>query len=452
MANSETFALDVRFADLGLPASILQSLEAKGFQHPTKIQAALLPVALSGKDCLGQAKTGTGKTAAFALPMLARLPADKPFGGLVLVPTRELAIQVAKEFHEFARHSGHAVVAVYGGNSVNAQASKLEKGPAIIVGTPGRVMDMHERGLLPYNQVKMAVLDEVDRMLDIGFRDDIRRILGSMKEHPQTVFVSATISPEIEKLARSYMRDAEKIVTTEKSLTVSQVDQSYLGVEHWDKRRLLHHLLTHETPELTVVFCRTKRTVDDVAEYLQKKGIDAHPIHGDMYQRARDKVMERLRGGSLSVLVASDLAARGLDVDDISHVINYDGLDLRVPRSGRAAHQRGDAHQRRDPAQGIRRLHARPRAERGGGATRTRDQAQGRSRGFAQPLRDAGTGARGSRSNQVPGRRGSDGSSAQAAWWPRGHASTLIHARAPASAHPSRGGRGAACAAPGGGA
>jgi ATP-dependent RNA helicase DeaD len=170
-------------------------------------------------------------------------------------------------------------------------------------------MDMHERGLLPYNQVKMAVLDEVDRMLDIGFRDDIRRILGSMKEHPQTVFVSATISPEIEKLARSYMRDAEKIVTTEKSLTVSQVDQSYLGVEHWDKRRLLHHLLTHETPELTVVFCRTKRTVDDVAEYLQKKGIDAHPIHGDMYQRARDKVMERLRGGSLSVLVASDLAS-----------------------------------------------------------------------------------------------------------------------------------------------
>ena len=340
MANSETFALDVRFADLGLPASILQSLEAKGFQHPTKIQAALLPVALSGKDCLGQAKTGTGKTAAFALPMLARLPADKPVGGLVLVPTRELAIQVAKEFHEFARHSGHAVVAVYGGNSVNAQASKLEKGPAIIVGTPGRVMDMHERGLLPYNQVKMAVLDEVDRMLDIGFRDDIRRILGSMKEHPQTVFVSATISPEIEKLARSYMRDAEKIVTTEKSLTVSQVDQSYLGVEHWDKRRLLHHLLTHETPELTVVFCRTKRTVDDVAEYLQKKGIDAHPIHGDMYQRARDKVMERLRGGSLSVLVASDLAARGLDVDDISHVINYDvpeDPEVYVHRIGRTA-------------------------------------------------------------------------------------------------------------------
>ncbi len=340
MSNSETFDVHVRFADLGLPAPLLLALEAKGYQHPTKIQSALLPVALSGRDCLGQAKTGTGKTAAFSLPMLARLPSDAPFSGLVLVPTRELAIQVSKEIHEFARHSGHAVVAVYGGNSVNAQATKLKKGPAIIVGTPGRVMDMHERGLLPYNQVKMAVLDEVDRMLDIGFRDDIRRILGSMKQHPQTIFVSATISPEIEKLARSYMRDAEKIVSTEKSLTVSQVDQSYLTVEHWEKRRLLHHLLTHETPELTVVFCRTKRTVDEVAAYLQKKGIDAHPIHGDMYQNARDKVMAKLRSGELPVLIASDLAARGLDVDDISHVINYDipeDPEVYVHRIGRTA-------------------------------------------------------------------------------------------------------------------
>jgi len=340
MSNSETFDLTVRFADLGLPASLLQALESKGYQHPTKIQSSLLPIALSGKDCLGQAKTGTGKTAAFALPMLTRIPADAPFAGLVLVPTRELAIQVAKEIHEFARQSGHGVVAVYGGNSVNAQATKLQKGPAIIVGTPGRVMDMHERGLLPYNQVQVAVLDEVDRMLDIGFRDDIRRILGSMKQHPQTIFVSATISPEIEKLARSYMRDPEKIISTEKSLTVSQVDQSYFAVEHWDKRRLLHHLLTHESPDLTVVFCRTKRTVDDVAEYLQRKGIDAHPIHGDMYQRARDQVMERLRSGKLSVLIASDLAARGLDVDDISHVINYDlpeDPEVYVHRIGRTA-------------------------------------------------------------------------------------------------------------------
>ena len=241
---------------------------------------------------------------------------------------------------EFAKYSGHKVVAVYGGSSINTQTTQLKAGPAIIVGTPGRVMDMNQRGILPYHQVKVAVLDEVDRMLDIGFREDIRRILGSMKQHPQTVFVSATISPEIEKLARSYMRDAEKIVSSEKSLTVSQVDQSYLPVDYWCKRRLLHHLLTHETAELTVVFCRTKRTVDDVTEYLQKKNIDAFAIHGDMYQKARDKVMERLRGGQLSVLVASDLAARGLDVDDISHVINYDipeDPEVYVHRIGRTA-------------------------------------------------------------------------------------------------------------------
>ncbi|MEI6023669.1 MAG: DEAD/DEAH box helicase [Phycisphaerales bacterium] len=340
MNSTETFDTSKKFSDLGLPETVLRALSEKGFEHPTRIQASLLPVALSGKDCLGQAKTGTGKTAAFALPMLSRLDKADAFSGLVLVPTRELAIQVAKEFMEFAKYSGHKVVAVYGGSSINTQTTQLKSGPAIIVGTPGRVMDMNQRGILPYNNVKVAVLDEVDRMLDIGFREDIRRILGSMKQHPQTVFVSATISPEIEKLARSYMRDAEKIVSSEKSLTVSQVDQSYLPVDYWCKRRLLHHLLTHETAELTVVFCRTKRTVDDVTEYLQKKSIDAFAIHGDMYQKARDKVMERLRGGQLSVLVASDLAARGLDVDDISHVINYDipeDPEVYVHRIGRTA-------------------------------------------------------------------------------------------------------------------
>jgi ATP-dependent RNA helicase DeaD len=340
MNSTETFDTATRFADLKLPESLLQAITEKGFEHPTRIQAALLPVALSGRDCLGQAKTGTGKTAAFALPMLAKVEKGAAFSGLVLVPTRELAIQVAKEFQEFAKYSKHQVVAVYGGSSINTQTTQLKRGPEIIVGTPGRVMDMNQRGLLPYGNVKIAVLDEVDRMLDIGFREDIRRILGSMKHHPQTVFVSATISPEIEKLARSYMRDAEKIVSVEKSLTVSQVDQSYLPVDYWCKRRLLVHLLTHEEPELTVVFCRTKRTVDDVTEFLQKKKIDAFAIHGDMYQKARDKVMERLRGGHLSVLVASDLAARGLDVDDISHVINYDipeDPEVYVHRIGRTA-------------------------------------------------------------------------------------------------------------------
>lgn len=336
----ETFDTTRTFADLGLPEPLLRAVTEKGFKHPTRIQAALIPPALAGRHCLGQAKTGTGKTAAFGLPMLARLDPKSRFTGLVLVPTRELAIQVTKEMHDLARHSGHAVAAVYGGHAVKAQAHKLEKGVTIVVGTPGRIMDMHARGLLPYDRVQFAVLDEVDRMLDIGFRDDIRRILGSMKQRPQTVFVSATIAGEIERLARSYMHDPVKLVTFEKSLTVSQVKQSYFSVEPWDKKRLLLHLLTHEDPDLTVVFCRTKRTVDQVAEFLSRNKIDAHPMHGDMFQKKRDRVMDQLRGGKLSVLVASDLAARGLDVEDISHVVNYDlpeDPEVYIHRIGRTA-------------------------------------------------------------------------------------------------------------------
>jgi ATP-dependent RNA helicase DeaD len=338
--SQDIFASDQTFDSLGLNAQIQQALDAKGFRHPTHIQAQLIPIVLRGSDCLGQAKTGTGKTAAFGLPALHLIGKDEALSTLILVPTRELAIQVAKELHDFAKFTGHHVVPVYGGQPISTQAQKLARNPSIIVGTPGRVMDMHERRLLPYDKVKYAVLDEVDRMLDIGFREDIRRILGSLKQHPQTVFVSATISPEIEKLARQYLKDPEKIVTTAKSLTVSQVRQSYFMVEHWDKRPLLLHLLKKEDPGLTVVFCRMKRTVDDVAKYLAKHGIDAHTMHGDMYQTKRDKVMGKLREGGLSVLVASDLAARGLDVEDISHVVNYDlpeDPEVYVHRIGRTA-------------------------------------------------------------------------------------------------------------------
>ncbi|RLS52788.1 MAG: DEAD/DEAH box helicase, partial [Planctomycetota bacterium] len=294
MVSSETFDTTKTFADLGLPASVIKGVDAAGFKHPTKIQSALIPVAMSGKDVIGQAKTGTGKTAAFSLPVLGLLQPGDQFGALVLVPTRELAIQVCREVEELGGHTGIKAIPVYGGKPMRAQAQALESHPEIIVGTPGRVMDMHQRGLLPYNQFKVVILDEVDRMLDIGFREDIRKILGAMKQRPQTIFVSATISPEIEKLARSYMKSPEKIVTTEKSLTVSAVDQSWLTVEPWDKRKLLHHLLKHEEPALTIVFCRMKKTVDQVAEYLTKHGIDAHAMHGDMYQTKRDKVMDQL--------------------------------------------------------------------------------------------------------------------------------------------------------------
>ncbi len=338
---TEIFAEDKAFKDLGLNDRLLEALEAMGFEHPTVIQAQIIPLALEGRDVLGQARTGTGKTAAFGLPILQRATVEpRAPQALILVPTRELAIQVANEISDLGRHTDILTCPIYGGGSMKRQAEKLEKGRHIIVGTPGRVMDMHQRGLLKYDDIHYAVLDEVDRMLDIGFRDDIRKILGRMPKGAQTIFVSATISDEIEKLARQYMTNPEKLVATAGSLTVEQVEQHYLPVQPWDKRQLLHHLLTHEEPAMTVVFCRTKRTVDEIAKYLGKKKIDVQAIHGDMYQGKRNRAIQKLREGGLKVLIDSDVAARGLDVAGISHVINYDlpeDPEIYVHRIGRTA-------------------------------------------------------------------------------------------------------------------
>ncbi len=328
------------FTDLGLRNSVVKGCEAAGFTNPTKIQAQLIPLVLSGKDVLGQSRTGTGKTAAFGLPLFHMAQRQLPFQSIILAPTRELAIQIAAELTELGKFTPIKVSAVYGGQQIQSQARNLEAGPEIIVATPGRLMDMKERGYLTFDNVKFIVLDEVDRMLDIGFRDDIRKILGQIRSAHQTVFVSATISPEIEGLARQYMKDPEKLVTTGTSLTVSLVDQYYLPCEPWDKRQLLLHVLNSEEPDLTVIFCRTKRTVDELTKFLKAKGIDAHAIHGDMYQGKRNSVMKMLRAGQLGVLVASDLAARGLDVDDISHVVNYDlpeDPEVYIHRIGRTA-------------------------------------------------------------------------------------------------------------------
>lgn len=339
-ARDEIFDRGVRFADLGLRDSVLKGITEAGFEYPTAIQARIIPVILAGKDVLGQAKTGTGKTAAFGLPLLHKIEKGVPFQALVLVPTRELAIQVATDLKELGRFTPLHILPVYGGQNVKTQAQYLAKGPEIIVATPGRVMDMVQRGYINYRSIKAVVLDEVDRMLDIGFRDDIRRILSTCPRERQTIFVSATIHSEIEALARSFARDCEKIIASAGSLTVSLVKQWHLPVQPWDKKQLLLHLLTHEEPALTVVFCRTKKTVDNLAEYLQRKGVDCHAIHGDMYQNKRNKVMEQLRAGKLEVLIASDVASRGLDIEGITHVINYDlpeDPDLYVHRIGRTA-------------------------------------------------------------------------------------------------------------------
>ena len=343
---SDIFATTTSFADLGLRTDVLKGIKDQGFEHPTIIQSELIPLAIEGRDIIGQSKTGTGKTAAFGLPALHIIQNDTPFACLCLVPTRELAIQVARECRELGKHTGLKVLPVYGGQSINTQAEKLKQKPHIIIGTPGRVMDMNQRRLLPYDKIKLAILDEVDRMLDIGFRDDIRKILGGIRQKHQTIFVSATISPEIEQLARKYMHKPLDLSTTEaSSLTVSQVDQSCVGVQEWDKRRLLQHLLKVEQPDLALVFCRMKVTVDKVAKALQNKNIDAVTLHANMHQGARNRVMDKLRNRDVHVVVASDLAARGIDVDDITHVVNYDvpeDPEVYVHRIGRTARKGRD--------------------------------------------------------------------------------------------------------------
>jgi len=338
--SEESFQLNTTFADLGLKQTLLDTVGGLGFEHPTKIQAELVPLALTGKDILGQAKTGTGKTAAFALPLLNMVTPGEECSALIVAPTRELAVQIKQDFDQLGGNTGLTALAVYGGQSIKIQADRLAKGPEIIVGTPGRIIDMAERGHLRLHNVKFAVLDEVDRMFDIGFRDDIKRILKMCPDHRQTIFVSATLTPEIESLARRYMHEPEKLVVSSGSLTVELVKQGYVTVDPWDKKRMLAHLLTHEEPALTIVFCRMKRTVDDVVRYLSRKNIPAHAIHGDMSQGKRNTVMTQFRAGELAVLVASDLASRGIDVEGITHVVNYDlpeDPDNYVHRIGRTA-------------------------------------------------------------------------------------------------------------------
>ncbi len=354
----EIFDSSVTFRDLNLRDDVLQGIEAAGFSQPTHIQTRLIRSALQGRDILGQAKTGTGKTAAFALPLLHLADPEVPMQGLVLTPTRELAVQVAAEIEELGRFTNIRATCIIGGESMRQQSRAVKGGAHILVGTPGRVMDMQGRGQIHFNDVRFVVLDEVDRMLDIGFRDDIRRILKSTPTSRQTLFVSATISEEIERLARSFMKeDAEKIVTAAGSLTVSLVDQKYIPVEPWDKPQYLLYLLRHEKPDTTVVFCRTKATVHRLSKYLREHKINCREIHGDLMQKKRTRVMESLREGKLDVLVASDLAARGLDVEHISHVVNYDlpeDPEVYVHRIGRTARagRRGIAWSFVTPEQG----------------------------------------------------------------------------------------------------
>jgi ATP-dependent RNA helicase DeaD len=336
------------FADLGLEVRFLQALRKMQFVEPSEVQRSLIPPALQGRDVLGQARTGTGKTAAFGLPILQHLDAAARLQAICLAPTRELAVQVTAELRRLAEFANLHIVAVYGGQKVATQLHQLGRKPHFVVGTPGRVWDFMQRGVLNIADVRFVVLDEVDRMLDIGFRDDIRAILGRVTAKHQTILVSATLDDEIKQLARRYMHDPLEINVSQDRLTVDEVDQSYITVEPYDKFRVLRLILEQENPPIAIVFTNTKHAARKLAKKLHDAGIDATEIHGDLEQRKRDKVMERFRKHHIRVLVATDLAARGIDVSAISHIINYDipvDSQVYVHRIGRTARmgQRGVA-------------------------------------------------------------------------------------------------------------
>jgi ATP-dependent RNA helicase DeaD len=331
----------VSFGDLGLSDVMLASLEAAEYLQPTPVQAGLIPRALAGIDVLGQARTGTGKTAAFAIPILELLEKSRkgaPPQALVLVPTRELAVQVREEIEKLAHGRRGSCVPVYGGKPIRQQISKLQQGADIVVGTPGRVLDLIGRGALDLGKLRIVVLDEADRMLDIGFRPDIEKILRRCPQVRQTLLLSATVAPAIERLAQKYMRDPEVMDFSPKTKTVDTIEQHYFSVDPDRKFDLLVQLVKREDPAQAIVFCRTKRGTDKVFRRLAKEFKNVDAIHGDMVQTARDRVMKKFRAGEICILVATDVVGRGIDVSSISHIINYDipqSSDDYVHRVGR---------------------------------------------------------------------------------------------------------------------
>ncbi len=328
------------FAALGIEPPFLATLQKMGWSEPSDIQKALIPLALEGKDVLGQARTGTGKTGAFGLPALQMADPNGHLQVLCLSPTRELAVQVVAELRRLAEDTKLHIVPVYGGQRVATQIHSLGKKTQVVVGTPGRVMDLMGRGVLRFDGLKLCILDEVDRMLDIGFRDDIRKILSQIRNPHQTIFVSATLGDEIKRLAFRHMGDPVEVNVSRDEITVDEIDQFYCSVEPFDKYRLLRIVLEEEDPELTIVFCNTKAQARKIAKKLHADGFDAKEIHGDLVQQRREKVMERFRRHQIKLLVATDLAARGIDISAISHIINYDipiDPQVYVHRIGRTA-------------------------------------------------------------------------------------------------------------------
>ncbi|MFC0561163.1 DEAD/DEAH box helicase [Halalkalibacter alkalisediminis] len=331
------------FYDFNLDPNVVRAVTEMGFEEATPIQTETIPTALEGKDIIGQAQTGTGKTGAFGVPLVNRINVEEAHvQALILAPTRELANQVAESLVTFGKHKGVRTVVVYGGQDMRKQITDLKRKPHVVVATPGRLMDHMRRKTIRLNEVKMVVLDEADEMLNMGFIEDIETILKEVPTERQTLLFSATMPKRIEKLAQQFMSNPQLIAVKSKEVTMENIEQQYVEVHEKEKFDVLSRFMDIHSPELAIVFGRTKRRVDELSEALIKRGYRAEGIHGDLNQAKRDSVLRKFKGGLIDVLVATDVAARGLDISGVTHVYNFDlpqdpeSYVHRIGRTGRA--------------------------------------------------------------------------------------------------------------------
>ncbi|SFJ25304.1 DEAD/DEAH box helicase [Thermoflavimicrobium dichotomicum] len=332
-----------QFTELGLSSALLESIRDMGFEEATPIQAQTIPIALEGRDLLGQAQTGTGKTAAFGIPLIEKLSLDNDhIQGIVITPTRELAIQVAEELNRMGQYKKIWALPIYGGQDIQRQIRSLKKRPQIIVGTPGRLKDHIQRRTIRLHTINQVVLDEADEMLQMGFIEDIEEILSEIPAQRQTLLFSATMPKDIQALANKFMVNPMVVKIKSKEATMPNIEQHYIEMTPAQKFDILCNLLDIQSPELAIVFGRTRKRVDEITEGLNKRGYSAEGIHGDMSQARRDTVIHRFREGTIDIMVATDVAARGLDISGVTHVYNFDipqdpdSYVHRIGRTGRA--------------------------------------------------------------------------------------------------------------------
>ncbi|MEW8986438.1 MAG: DEAD/DEAH box helicase, partial [Bacillus sp. (in: firmicutes)] len=334
------------FSDFNLSEVVERALSQMGFEEPSPIQAQAIPIALTGKDIIGQAQTGTGKTTAFGVPLIERAKVEETaIQGLVIAPTRELAVQVAEELNRIGNVKGIRTLPIYGGQDISRQIRSLKNKPHIIAATPGRLIDHIERKTIRLQNIHTVVLDEADEMLNMGFIEDIEKILAGIPNERQTLLFSATMPKRIKALAEKFMDNPEHVQVKAKEMTVKNIEQHYLEVQEKQKFDVMCSLLDIQSPELAIVFGRTKKRVDELVEGLIKRGYSAEGIHGDIPQAKRDQVIRRFKESTIDIMVATDVAARGLDISGVSHVYNFDipqdpeSYVHRIGRTGRAGNK-----------------------------------------------------------------------------------------------------------------